>query len=330
MLVITDHETHKPGESIYPLLSCMTKNRACASLDIASRGNEKNASFFVNNSTQSLYVHEISSDFIFEKKDTFFSVAERKTTLDTYDIIFLRIDRPFSILLAKHIRTLAKTKLIINEPAGILKTGSKKYLLNYQDFCPPLKICRSIDDIKEFCARYPTILKPFESYGGKGIIRITNDIATASGIDYPIDSYWKILEQKPFDGCLAMKYLKDVHLGDKRIIVVNKTILGATLRRPPEHSFICNLEQGGSSEFATIDDREACIAEALTPQLIKEGILFYGFDTLVDNDGKRVLSEINTLNVGGLYEVEYHSGKPVIKIASDLIWDYIIEKKLPH
>ena len=38
------------------------------------------------------------------------------------------------------------------------------------------------------------------------------------------------------DGYLAMKYLQNVTLGDKRIIVVNSKIMGAVLRKPPDDS----------------------------------------------------------------------------------------------
>lgn len=106
---------------------------------------------------------------------------------------------------------------------------------------------------------------------------------------------------------LAMKYLKKVCQGDKRIIVANGRVVGATLKTPKEGSWLCSLARGGSSSFAKPDELEIRIAETISPVLTDKGIVFFGFDTLVDDDGHRVLSEINTLNVGLLSEAELYS-----------------------
>ena len=51
--------------------------------------------------------------------------------------------------------------------------------------------------------------------------------------------------------------------------------------------------------------------------------MIFGFDTLVDDDGRRVLSEINTLSIGGLMPLQEMSGKPVLKRVAELLWDYV-------
>ncbi|HXR82408.1 MAG TPA: hypothetical protein VN763_15890, partial [Saprospiraceae bacterium] len=55
----------------------------------------------------------------------------------------------------------------------------------------------------------------------------------------------------------------------------------------------------------------------------------YGFDTLIDDDGKRVLSEINTMSVGGLMPLQEMSGRPVVEEAARGIWDYVSAPKSP-
>ena len=52
----------------------------------------------------------------------------------------------------------------------------------------------------------------------------------------------------------------------------------------------------------------------------------YGVDTLVGDDGKRVLSEINTTSIGGLPQIAKMEGKLLVKQATNLIWEYIIQK----
>ena len=56
------------------------------------------------------------------------------------------------------------------------------------------------------------------------------------------------------------------------------------------------------------------------------GIIKYGFDTLVNDEGKRVLSEINTMSIGGLAPLEELSGKPVVRQAAQTIWQYAKEE----
>jgi glutathione synthase len=125
---------------------------------------------------------------------------------------------------------------------------------------------------------------------------------------------------------LAMKFLKNVTQGDKRTIVVNREILGAALRLPAPGGWLCNVNQGGHAILAEPDEDEHIIQEILTPMLHRKGVVIFGFDTLVDDDGRRVLSEINTLSIGGLVPLEEMSGKPVLKRAATLLWDYIVAK----
>ena len=55
---------------------------------------------------------------------------------------------------------------------------------------------------------------------------------------------------------------------------------------------------------------------------MKEGVLIYGVDTLVDDNGLRTLSEINTLSIGGFPQAEQQTGKPIIKMLIDKIFEY--------
>jgi glutathione synthase len=123
-----------------------------------------------------------------------------------------------------------------------------------------------------------------------------------------------------------VKFLKNVSQGDKRIVVVNGRIMGASLRLPPTDSWLCNVAKGGSSNFAKADSDEIDMIDKINPKLAEMGIIMYGVDTLVDDDGNRVLSELNTTSIGGLPQIAKLMGKPLVKEAADLIWNYIIEK----
>jgi glutathione synthase len=52
----------------------------------------------------------------------------------------------------------------------------------------------------------------------------------------------------------------------------------------------------------------------------------YGVDTLTDDNGKRVLSEINTTSIGGLRQIQELYNQPILKRISDRLWNYLIKK----
>jgi glutathione synthase len=136
-------------------------------------------------------------------------------------------------------------------------------------------------------------------------------------------SYLHNLEKKiTKDGFLAMKFLKNVAKGDKRLIVVDGEIMAASLRLPVTGSWLCNVAQGGYSVKSQAENSEIEIVKAIDPLLKSHGILIYGVDTLVDNTGKRVLSEINTLSIGGFPQSQSQTGKPIINLTLDKIFEY--------
>ena len=65
------------------------------------------------------------------------------------------------------------------------------------------------------------------------------------------------------------------------------------------------------------------MAHHLGQILFEKGVILFGFDTLLGDDGIRKLSEINTLSIGGLPQIGILSGKPVVNTAARLIWEYL-------
>ena len=143
---------------------------------------------------------------------------------------------------------------------------------------------------------------------------------------YPIDQLGSFLRDEHFP-MLAMTFLKNVTMGDKRTIVVNHQILGSALRLPAPGSWMCNVAQGGHAEVAEPDEEEHIIERTLTPMLHRKGVIMYGFDTLVGDDGRRVLSEINSLSIGGLVPLQALTGRPVLRNAARLLWDHVEGKE---
>ena len=327
MLVLTDHTTHREGESIYPLLRTMATNDLCSSIDVASRGNSKNNPFFYEYSSNKLFAVQVDQNFNFNKRKDLYMELSRKVYLSDFDVVFLRMDRPIPDEFFDFLMDQFPEENIINRPSGIRLTGSKRFLLRFPELCPPMKLCHTIEDIEVFRDQFPIVLKPLQNFGGKGLIRINGEKVWIENQPLSFENLKPIIEehlqqQGPY---LAMKYLNNVTMGDKRIIVVKGKIMGAILRIPQKGSWLSNLSMGASAHYTEPDSNEREIANTISQPILEQGVVIFGFDTLMNDDGKRVLSEINTLNVGGLYEAELYSGKPVLQMASNSIWEYISE-----
>lgn len=325
VLILTDHSNHSKENSLYPLAKSMLQHQLTNRVDIASRANAENKFFFDGKNKSEIFVSSIDERFNFTEDGSVLSKKLESANPKTYDLIWLRMPPPISKNFLTFIQDYFKEQFIINNPNAIYETGSKEFLINFPDLCPPLKICNTVDDIVSFKNRFPIVLKPFREYGGKGIIKIDGEDVWLGNEKLDFNRFIESLGDTKLE-YLGVKFLKKVSAGDKRIIVVNGEILGASLRLPPKNSWICNVAMGGSSNISEADNDENEIIEKINPILSEMGIVMYGVDTLIGDDGKRVLSEINTTSIGGLPQVAQLKNLPLVEQAIDLIWKYFLNK----
>lgn len=326
ILVITDHHTHGQGESIYELLRTMLTNPHCMEIYLATRGDNKNRGFFTDFDMPTVYAKQVDNELFYTDDGGWFFESE-SVVISEFDVLFLRVDRPLTDDQLHKIEVNYNDLLVINKPGGIIETGSKRFLLNFPELCPDMALCHNLADVKKQLNKCPIVLKPLHGYGGVGLIKIDGKRFFLEDKEYNHEKGMHLVGEylEHSGSMLSMRYLKNVNKGDKRVVVVGGEVLGATLRLPAKGSWLCNLKQGGSASFANIDESEQKIADTISPILRKHGVLIFGFDTLENDVGVRCLSEINTLNVGGLLQAQEFSKKPVIRNASELIWQYIVE-----
>ncbi len=326
VLILTDHSNHSKENSLYPFAQTMLQHELTNRIDIASRANAENRSFFNCEKNAEIFATTIDEKFTFSEKGSPLSKKLKTVNTKTYDLIWLRMPPPLRSSFLAFIQDYFNKQFIINNPNAIYETGSKEFLINFPDLCPPLKICNTIEDIVSFKKRFPIVLKPFREYGGKGIVKIDGDDVWLGNKKIDFKDFVKTLSGKKVE-FLAVKYLKKVFEGDKRIVVVNGEIMGASLRLPPKDSWICNVSLGGSSNVSEVDESEKLIIKKINPILSKMGIVMYGVDTLMGDNGKRVLSEINTTSIGGLPQIAQLKQVPLVEQAIDLIWNYFKKNK---
>ena len=326
-LILTEHKRHSPENSLYALVTTLYQHPRCREIVIVSRSQNINQAFFDNPATEIPFGQSIAGSFNYKDRDTFFEVARPLPDWNKeFDVIWLRLPRPVSDSFFTQLFPAASKKLFINHPLGIVKTSTKEFLLKFPELCPPLKLCKELKDIESFARAYPIVLKPLRDYGGNGIARVVDNRVELDGKWMTLPAYVQLLgDTLSEEGILAMKFLKGVSEGDKRLLVVNGKVMAASLRRPPKDAWICNVAQGGSSELAFVAPEEQRIVDQLAPVLKKEGIFICGLDTLVDDNGKRTLSEINTLSIGGFPQAEAQTGKPILQHTIDELIKYADE-----
>ncbi len=330
LLVLTNHKTHSSSNSIYALLTALARHEACGQIDVASAGLPANKLFFKYHLESRLLAAPITEDFQFSEDGKSYQAKARWVEAGEYDFIFLRMPPPADKLFFDFLTSIFPAERIINNPNGILETGSKKYLLRHANLCPPIQYCEDIEQVEDFARQFPIVLKPLNSYGGNGVIKIDGDQVWMGNQILSFAEFTRQFQERP-QPVLAMKYLKHVRRGDKRIVVCNGKIVGASLRKPAKGNWLCNGAQGGASGRTIITKEERLIAKQLGVDLLKKGVFMFGFDTLTDDEGKRVLSEINTQSIGGLKQINEQSGSHILENITDLFWNYVkknVDEKL--
>lgn len=324
-LILTDHSRHSSENSLYALASELTRHSAIMQVDIASRKTDSNFDFFNATVGADLWVTTIDETFAFHIDDHPLDKVDAKADVELYDFIWLRMPPPLSESLLYFLDQVFKGKVIINNPLAIYETGSKAFLLNFKELCPPMRLCHSFEDIALFNKEHPIVLKPLREYGGKGIVKIEGSSVMEGGEATTLEAFADQYQQNPID-YLAVKYLKNVNQGDRRIIIVDGELLGASLRLPAADSWLCNVSMGGTSHQTAISPEEIEIVKTIDPILSAKGIVMYGVDTLMGDDGKRVLSEINTTSIGGLPQIARLNGQPLVEKGINTIVSYVLKR----
>ena len=204
VLVLTDHTNHSRENSLYALLPTMAKHSMVEQIDVASRGELINQFFFNSHINKSLFVTRIGENFSFSVNGNFFKKGMRREYLSAYDVIWLRMPPPIAPEFLYFLKMTFEDKIIINDPFGIYETGSKEFLMNFRELCPPITVCRSLDDIVKFKNLFPIVLKPFREYGGKGIVKIDGDKVWSGNEEMSFTEFSKSLWKNDIEylGCL--------------------------------------------------------------------------------------------------------------------------------
>ena len=117
---------------------------------------------------------------------------------------------------------------------------------------------------------------------------------------------------------MIQEYVPAVRQGDKRIILIDGTPVGAVNRVPAKGEARSNMHVGGKPMKCELTGRDREICEIIGPSLKEKGLLFVGIDVIGN-----YLTEINVTSPTGIQELSRFEDTNI----ASLIWD-AIEKKL--
>lgn len=322
VLILTDHSTHSDLNSFYCITNALFRHPAVDDIHVVSRGHSKNRAFFEGIRNAGMYGISIGSPVAFP---SFAKLLDDSSLIahSGYDLLLLRLPGYTSSQFFQRIAEDFGQTVMINNPRGLLRTRTKEFLLTLDRFIPEVRLCHRIEDIASFRSKFPIVLKPLQAFGGKGIIKIDGDSVWIESAPMTFNAFkrWYTNNSTPY---LAMKYLKNVDQGDKRLVVAAGQVIACINRLPVPGTWLCNVSLGAEFVSSEPDKREMEIVEYVNPIMASEGIFLYGLDTLVDDDGQRVISEINTLSVGCIEEAQRRTGKRIAdRFAEKLVRHYM-------
>ncbi|MFL2752722.1 MAG: glutathione synthase [Gammaproteobacteria bacterium] len=249
--------------------------------------------------------------------DTNFNVlSSSENTMNFFEVIMMRQDPPVDYSFIVNTMILEKAAdsgvNVINNPSNLRNLNEKIFALNFPQFCPPTLITSDFEIFNNFLNENEHIVvKPLNSMGGDSIFQLKKDDEHLSEV------YSKISRDSEVK-FIAQKFLPEISIGDKRILVINgKVPKHAVLRTPPEGEFIGNLAAGGSASTIELNEEDKIIAKTVADKMLDFGLYIVGLD-MIGN----FLTEINLTSPTCFRELNDQAGENLAKIFIDELFGH--------
>jgi glutathione synthase len=228
-----------------------------------------------------------------------FSLSETVAVpLDELDVVLMRKDPPvnmefiYTTFLLE--RAEAHGTLVVNRPRAIRNASEKLYTAWFPECCPPTRVSRNIQILKEFLAEHGDIIvKPLDGMGGASVFRVQQQDPNLNVILETITGNGTI-------SAMAQRYIPEITAGDKRILMIDgEPFPHALARIPASGETRGNLAAGGRGEGVDLSERDRWICAQTGPALREQGLLFVGLDVIGD-----YLTEINVTSPTCIRELD--------------------------
>lgn len=237
----------------------------------------------------------------------------KEVAIDRFDVVLMRKDPPFDneYLYSTYLLELAEKQgaLVLNRSASIRDWNEKLSVARFPQFSPSFLVTRDEASIRGFLAEHGDIVvKPLDGMGGAGVFRLTQT-------DPNIGAILETITQLGSVTVMAQRYLPEIKLGDKRILVINgKPLPYALARIPKAGETRGNLAAGGTGVAQPLSERDNEIANTIGPVLKAQGLFLVGLDVIGD-----YLTEINVTSPTCMVEIAAQTDcKPAVMFMDEL------------
>jgi len=229
--------------------------------------------------------------------------------LDEAQVVFMRTDPPVDAeyLRATYLLDLVDPDrtIVINSPKGLREANEHLFALRVPELSPPTLVSADARQIRDTVGDWGrAVLKPTDGMAGRGVLILAaGDPNLASIVDTATDrGRVQVLVQQWVPACAH---------GDRRVIVLDGTPIGAVRRIAGEDEFRCNMATGAAAVTDSVTDLDRDICAELAPHLRAHGLVFVGIDVIGDR-----LTEVNVTSPTGLREIDALSGT---QLAEDVV-----------
>ena len=257
-----------------------------------------------------------------QAKDFYSIENEQTVALGDIDVLLMRKDPPFDseFLYATQMLSLAQDEgaLVVNNPQALRDFNEKLFTSYFPEHIPSTLVANNQALIRAFHAKHQDIIcKPLDGMGGASIFRVKPD---GNNLGVIIET----LTQLGTRYMMVQEYLPEIKDGDKRVLIVDGEVVPFCLARlPTKGETRGNLAAGGTGRPQPISETDRALAEAISPMLKENDILFVGLDVI----GTKI-TEINITSPTCVREIESHFDVNVMGLLFDAIEKRLSTHKL--
>jgi glutathione synthase len=227
--------------------------------------------------------------------------------LNDFDVVFLRNNPHVGGSEGDHFnpaiefgrRLKQSGVLVVNDPDGLARAGSKMYLAGFPaEIRPKTLISRSAERVRAFLRELDgaAIIKPLYGFGGQNVFYV--------GRGQTANLAQMISTVRAQGYLIAQEYLPAASKGDKRVLLLGGAPIAvgdrfaAYKRMRPKDDIRNNMHVGGARKPSALGEAERNMCELIRPRLVADGLYFVGVDLV----GDKIL-EINVFAPGGIHNI---------------------------
>lgn len=236
---------------------------------------------------------------VFQDPDKWYALGETSIKpISDLNVILMRKDPPFDseFIYSTYILEAAERRgtLIVNKPQSLRDCNEKVFATEFPQCTPPLLVSRDEVLLKQFLEEHDEVVyKPLDGMGGTSIFRVKKGDQNLNVIIETLTNFGQ-------NTIMAQKYLPEILVGDKRILVIDGEVVPFSLARiPSAGEFRGNLAAGGRGVVQPLSKRDLWIAQQVAPTLVEKGLIFVGLDVIGD-----YLTEINVTSPTCVREID--------------------------